>query len=90
MRGQNPGGGKYFGTAKVDKSGDEYINTWKIGDQELKGRGQSPRGDEVEVCILVEGEYEVIFSHASGFGIYEGTWGEGGVEQLIPASPILS
>jgi hypothetical protein len=58
-----------------------------IGGQEMKGYGEAFHADDGHVTITISGRYDVTFSSQSGFGIYGGTWGSGGTEQLIPASP---
>ena len=54
----------------------------------MQAHGQAPSANRGNLTISVEGEYDVTYFGQSGTGIYEGTWGNGGTEQLIPASPI--
>jgi hypothetical protein len=93
VRGRNPDRSKYFGIAGAEESNDKYCVTWNISGRIVNSQGEAPH-DPVEyltggVHILTQDEYKVVFSSQSGTGIYEGTWGTGGTEQLIPASPMV-
>jgi hypothetical protein len=88
--GQNPNGTKYFGVAQVTESNGKYDMNWSIGGQEMRGYGEASHADDGHVTITIPGKFDVTFSSQSGFGIYGGTWGSGGTEQLIPASPICN
>ena len=40
MRGTNPtGGGTYFGTVEITRTGDTFSILWQIGDQSFEGTG---------------------------------------------------
>jgi hypothetical protein len=84
--GKNPEGTKYFGTAAVKKSGDRYSVTLNVEGTITSGHGEEPRQEEP---LVIKGDYEVTFSERSLFTrICRCTWGAGGSEQFIPASPI--
>jgi len=84
--GKNPEGTKYFGTAVVEKSGNQYSITWNVEGAITKGYGEESR---LERSLVINGDHEVTFSERSYFTrIYRCTWGAGGSEQFIPASPI--
>jgi hypothetical protein len=91
IRGLNPDPRQspYYGIAEVETIDDEYLITWYIGDHTIKGRGHVPLGNEL-VHVSVPGKYEVTFSRESSIsGFYECSWGSGGSEQFIPASPMM-
>ena len=39
--------------------------------------------------VSLRGDYEVTYTGQSWTGIYKATWGSGGIEELIPASPLV-
>lgn len=94
VRGQNPSGDKYYGIAKVEIVDRKYEMTARIGGRTMKYIGDYPTYNEwdylsVPEPVVLRGEYEVTYSSQSWTGIYEGKWGAGGTEELIPASPLV-
>lgn len=93
VRGQNPNGDKYYGIAKVEIVDRKYEMTARIGGRTMNYVGDYPTCDglnylSVPEPVVLRGEFEVTYSSQSWTGIYEGKWGAGGTEELIPASPM--
>jgi hypothetical protein len=87
VRGQNPDGSRYYGTSQLNLSGEKSEMTWNISGCETKCEVvQPPKGQNDTIRLL--GDYEVTYTGPSWMGIYEGTWDDGGTEELIPASPL--
>jgi TIR domain len=92
VRGHNPDGQKYYGIAKIEKKDQQYEMTAKIGGRVMKYVGDCSHDEDAHFSIpepvVLRGEYEVTYAIQSWTGIYQGSWGEGGTEELIPASPM--
>ncbi len=92
VRGRNPDGSIYYGEAHIVRENGKYVAKYQIGGKNIIYSGESYTiggrygGGSV---ILHHGGSDVVYEGLSPSGIYEGVWGEGGTEQLIPASPFL-
>jgi len=93
VRGQNPDGSRYYGVAEVRISDQKYEMTGNISGHEIRYEGEIPirplYSSDQPVPVTLRGDYEVSYTIQPWGGIYEGTWGHGGTEQLIPASPMM-
>jgi hypothetical protein len=92
VRGQNPDGGRYYGIAQVNVSGQKQEMTWNIGGRKTKCEVETKTLDaelaRLAWKIMLRGDFEVTYTGPSWMGTYEGTWGRGGTEELIPVSPL--
>lgn len=86
VRGQNPNGSKYYGTASIVGSEDALKMTTHVGAHAIELMGQLADTEESRLLVFKGKGYTVSYSD-SGQGILTGKWGEGGIEDLIPASP---
>jgi hypothetical protein len=84
VRGQNPDGPKYYGTAQISLSKYQYKVVWNIEGKKIRGIAEQPVGRGL---TLIKGDYEVTVLGRSENGVYNLTWGDSGTEQLIPATP---
>jgi hypothetical protein len=87
VRGQNPDGSKYYGIAEVKISNKKYEMTSNISGRVIRYEGEAPQ--EYYDNFTLRGDYDVTYAAQSWTGIYQGTWGHGGIEELIPASPLM-
>jgi hypothetical protein len=92
VRGQNPKGSKYYGIAEAKSSHQKLEMTWNIGGHITKCYEKEASVNCDNLCdpdaITLVGDYEVTYEGPSVIGTYSGTWGPGGIEDLIPASPL--
>jgi len=83
VRGQNPDSTKYWGTAQISQSKHQCKVVWKIDGKEIIGICANHH-----VPIMINGDHEVtVLDRSIVNGVYNLSWGDGGTEQLIPASP---
>lgn len=91
VRGQNPNGGLYYGTADLSRRKRKYQMVARIGGIELKYIQESRPLDLEDYLlrepVVLRGEYEVVYEVQDSTGVCLGKWGTGGIEELIPASP---
>ncbi|MEV0296246.1 toll/interleukin-1 receptor domain-containing protein [Nocardia sp. NPDC050710] len=86
VRGRNPDGSKYYGTASIDAAEDVPTMQTVIGHQVFDYPPGTWRHSDRSVSF--EGrDYTVTYTRTD-CGTLLGTWGRGGVEELIPASPL--
>ena len=83
VRGENPDGSRYYGLGNITLNDDVYTLTEKIGAHEVVYDGRL----EESTLIFAGKGYTVSYTVGRNDGVLLGTWGEGGVEELIPASP---
>jgi hypothetical protein len=107
VRGRNPDGSLYYGTARVIRAGlRTYKMDWNIGGETIVYEGgleilyedRDGVSSSAPYVVLRQGEHRIAYKGQSRTGIYEGDWGVGGTEelvpvggteQLIPASPFV-
>jgi hypothetical protein len=100
VRGRNPDGSLYYGTARVIRAKGKYKMNWNIGGQAIVYEGDDEEAvwgsdgikgifSQSASVVLRQGEHRITYKGQSWTGIYEGDWGVGGTEQLIPASPFV-
>ena len=83
VRGKNPDGAMYYGTATIDHQADRgYRLIGHVGGQDLMYEGTRDGSG-----LLFRGPHSVTYFAGEAKGILIGEWGEGGFEELIPASP---
>jgi hypothetical protein len=93
IRGVNPDGSKYYGMTTVRIDGDRVEMTASIGGRESVYKGKFNYADALADYqsispVVLLGEHEVVYARQSWTGVYDGRWGVGGREQLIPTSPL--
>lgn len=86
VRGQNPNGSKYYGTASIVGSENSLKMTTFVGAHAFSYNGQVTETRDSRVLLFEGKGYTVEYSD-SGSGIFIGKWGASGVEELVPASP---
>jgi hypothetical protein len=82
VRGRNPSGESYAGIASLKIQGDSAFMKVKIWTHLLEYSGQYDGQ-----MLSLSGAHTVTYDTRSSDGVLRGSWGEGGFEELIPASP---
>jgi hypothetical protein len=81
VRGKSPEGRTYYGTADIRQHGAQFTLTANVGGRSLVYVGQSSG-----TMLDFVGDHSVSYSLRDDNTLV-GQWGNGGVEELIPASP---
>jgi hypothetical protein len=91
VRGKNPDGSKYYGTAFIINDENSFRMTTFVGTQVFDYRGRLEESEDLDLSLLYklvlkEKKHTVAYSVHSD-SILVGNWGTGGAEELIRASP---
>ena len=80
IRGRNPGGAPYYGLANIRERSRKLFMESRISRQSLVYEGRVENG-----LLVFHGAHSVVY-RLSTRGVCVGQWGDGGTEELIPAS----